>query len=689
MADNNDDLLSEARDRYQRAMDLDADNISQAREDQAFLVGENHWDSEASAARVGRPKFTINQMPQFLRQITGDMRQMRPSIKVMAVDDNADRDTAEKMAGMVRYIENRSYASAIYGRAIDDQVTCGVGAFRIAIEYADGATFNREIAIASIDDPVMVLFDPDAQKPTGEDSQWVFVPVDMTQAEFKRRYPDASAEGYGVTGKMDSSIVIQSGLADKIRVCEYWYREPYRRTLYLRPDGSIQDLTDEDADVIAAAQAECAMAKAAGQECEIESRPSFRVMRAVITDNQVLEEPKPHPGRFIPIVRVLGNVSYIGQRCVRWGAIRFARDSQRIYNYAVSAEIEAAALQPKAPFIGTEKNFEDYQEFWSQANIKNFSYLPYKPDPANGNAPPQRVQPPVASQAFDVLVNRAAANIKASIGIYEAGLGQRSNETSGRAIIARQREGDTGAYVYVDNFRQALKHAGQIIIDLIPYIYDTARTVRILGDDGAVESLRINAPYQDASGRVVTHDVTKGAYDVVVDMGPSYATRRDEARDGMTALIQGSPDLAPVIGDLIAKAQEWPGADEIAERLQAVAPPAIQSLIARKNGEPPQPNPADMQAQMQAQAEAGKMQLEREKLQLEAAKLQMEAQKIEVDRLKVQADVVKAQMAQQPQADIGAVAQRLMNLEQITAELIQTLRGASAPPQDFAAQPVA
>ena len=689
MADNNDDLLSEARDRYQRAMDLDADNISQAREDQAFLVGENHWDSEASAARVGRPKFTINQMPQFLRQITGDMRQMRPSIKVMAVDDNADRDTAEKMAGMVRYIENRSYASAIYGRAIDDQVTCGVGAFRIAIEYADGATFNRELAIAMIDDPVMVLFDPDAQKPTGEDSQWVFVPVDMTQAEFKRRYPDASAEGYGVTGKMDSSIVIQSGLADKIRVCEYWYREPYRRTLYLRPDGSIQDLTDEDADVIAAAQAECAMAKAAGQECEIESRPSFRVMRAVITDNQVLEEPKPHPGRFIPIVRVLGNVSYIGQRCVRWGAIRFARDSQRIYNYAVSAEIEAAALQPKAPFIGTEKNFEDYQEFWSQANIKNFSYLPYKPDPANGNAPPQRVQPPVASQAFDVLVNRAAANIKASIGIYEAGLGQRSNETSGRAIIARQREGDTGAYVYVDNFRQALKHAGQIIIDLIPYIYDTARTVRILGDDGAVESLRINAPYQDASGRVVTHDVTKGAYDVVVDMGPSYATRRDEARDGMTALIQGSPDLAPVIGDLIAKAQEWPGADEIAERLQAVAPPAIQSLIARKNGEPPQPNPADMQAQMQAQAEAGKMQLEREKLQLEAAKLQMEAQKIEVDRLKVQADVVKAQMAQQPQADIGAVAQRLMNLEQITAELIQTLRGASAPPQDFAAQPVA
>ena len=300
----------------------------------------------------------------------------------------------------------------------------------------------------------------------------------------------------------------------------------------------------------------------------------------------MLEGPEEWPGRFIPIVPVVGEEIRIGRKLIRNGVIRHAKDPQRMSNYFHSAHTETVALQPKAPFLVTETNVAKYQSTWEQANTKNFPYLPYEPDTKNGGAAPQRVQPPVSSQGILDGLTMAREDLRAVIGIYDAGLGRPSNETSGRAILARQREGDVGSYLYIDNFARAVRQTGNIINDLIPHVYDTERTIRIMGEDGKIDVMAINKAQgiDPASGEpVFAHDITAGSYDVVATMGPSYTTRREEAKDGMTAFVQAAPQTAPLVLDLIAKAQDWPMADDIAKRMRV--DPAAEDFAVRGDGE--------------------------------------------------------------------------------------------------------
>jgi hypothetical protein len=409
--------------------------------------------------------------------------------------------------------------------------------------------------------------------------------------------------------------------------------------LALLPNGSVDDLTDETPESIAAL-------RAMAPGIRIEEREGYKVVRYLVTAAHVLEGPVDWPGRLIPIIPVVGEEKQIGRKVVRRGLIRSAKDSQRMFNYFCSAQSEVVGLQPKAPFIGTEENFRNYLEEWSRANRESLPFLPYKPDPLNNGMPPQRVQPPVSSQGITEGLTLALENMKGTIGIYDAGLGNRSNETSGRAILARQREGDIGTLVYIDNWVRAIKHVAKVLIELIPYVYDTERMIRIMGEDGKIDLTWINRPVgiqeidpetgEAAAIQRIENDVTVGAYDVVIDMGPSYTTKREEAKESMREFIQNvSPEYIPAIADLYAKAQDWPNADEIARRMETLAPPPIQRLIAQQKKELgpdeqlPEPTPEEqMQAQMQQAAAELELQakvLGNEKIKAEIAKTMKEA----------------------------------------------------------------
>lgn len=626
-------LLTVFRSRYEAAYERERENIEQAYEDLSFAEGEGQWDAKIKRDRERdeRPCLTENRIPQFIRQITGKMRQMRASMKCVPVDSRGDPKTAEVLAGMFRYIENRSRAQVIYGRGADSQVTCGIGAWRVNKEYSDDQTFNQEIRLGPIEDPVMTLFDPDAVLPSKADGMFCFVPVDMSRRRFELEHPGKSPTGY----EMHSHSAWEGWVSeDYVRICEYWYKEPTKRRLVLLPDGSVDDLTGKSPEDVAEIERMVAEAQAEGQPVRIEVRDSHKVMRALVSYDEVLEPPQEWPGRYIPIIPAVGEEIRIGRKVVRRGVVRLAKDSQRMLNYYISAETEMVALQPKAPFTGTEKNFEQYQDVWETANSKNHPYLPYTPDPANGGAAPQRAQPPVSSQGLTNGIMRNVDGMKAVIGIYDASLGARSNETSGVAIEARDQQGDTGSFVYVANFGEAINHTAQVVMDLIPHVYDTARTIRIVGEDGfTVEPKQINQPQGVAEGGVAAlmNDVTTGAYDVVVKMGPSYDSLRSEAREGITALLQSAPDVAPVVLDLIAKLQDWPNADEFAERVEVMAPPPVQAMLAKKRGEeppPPPPNPDEMKLQADMQMQQAKLEGEQ---QAKAAELQMKREEAESD----------------------------------------------------------
>lgn len=623
-------FLKEALARHDRGWQREEDNIAQGYEDLAFRAGDQ-WPPEAKQARedpsAPRPCLTINQMPQFVRQVTGNIRMMRPSVKVVPVDNRGDPKTADVLAGMIRYIENRSEAQYAYTAGADSQVTCGTGHWRVLTEYADQTTFNQELLVAPVEDQVAVIWDPDDHSPCKENSKFCFVPTDITLDKFKQDYPGKSASDFG-DGYVEYQWAKDWTNDDYIRVAEYFEIRPEMRLLALHPDGSIDDLTGKDEQV---EQYEAAGAR-------IEDREGRCVYRSLISLANVLEGPTKMPGRYIPIIRVPGEEVKIGRKVVRHGVIRFAKDSQRAYNYMRSSQVEVIALQPKSPYIGTDKNFEGHEVQWQTANVRAHPFLTYKPDAKNNGAPPMRSTPAVSLQGIDEGLQISAMEMRETIGLHDANLGKQSNEKSGKAILARQREGDVGTVVYVENFSRAIRQTGRVLIDLIPHIYDTQRVIRVVGEDGKIDRVPINQPNTDGIEHQTYNDVTVGAYDVVLDSGPSYSTKREEAREGMNLFLQAAPEAGQLVLDLVAEAQDWPNADKFAKRLRSILPPKIQAMEAEDSGEPPPepepppPDPELMKAQAQIQIKKAETQSNIQLKQMEAqADQEMAAQKMQAE----------------------------------------------------------
>jgi len=612
-SDGADDFLSTAIKRADAAYQAAKDNIDAAYEDLQFLAGDQ-WPDYAKSARREGPMLTINRLPQFVQQVTGDIELGRPAIKVRPTGNGSTPEVAEILRGMIRYIENRSMARAAYAIAADSQVAAGIGHLQVVTEFADDSTFNQELRITQVDDGVAVLWDPAARLPTREDANFCFVPVDLPLAEFKARFPDAPATDFNTYDRAYSSYWHGN---DFVRVAVYWEKRAAVRTLALYPDGKIEDLTDAG---------EGEVAEAARRGAKLRTRKGYKIFRSLITLGHVLEAPEEWPGLLIPVVPLIGKEIRVGRRITRYGMVRFAKDPQIMYNFSRTQQAELIGMAPKSPWLGTEKNFENHLDVWATANTARHPFLPYTPDPANGYAPPQRVAPPVTSPGLSEMVRLDDNDMKAVTGIYDASLGARSNETSGVAIAARERQGDVGTVRYLSNFGIAVQQIGRVLIDLIPHVYDTEREVQILDDKGEAQTVTINkaiAPRElategeqpielplappppegendlgedgeflgeptstransDGEPRRFINDLTIGSYSVVLDHGPSFSTKREETLASMESFIKAAPQVAPVVLDLYARAQDWPLAQEIAARIEATLPPAVQAVLARE-----------------------------------------------------------------------------------------------------------
>jgi hypothetical protein len=281
-----------------------------------------------------------------------------------------------------------------------------------------------------------------------------------------------------------------------------------------------------------------------------------------------------------------------------------------MYNYWVSQEAEMLALAPKAPFIGYGGQFEGYEQNWKTANTTNWPYLEINPDVTDGAGSvlplPQRAQPPMASSGLLQAKAGASDDIKSTTGQYDSSLGATSNERSGRAILAREKQGDTGTYHYVDNLSRAIRHVTRQLVDMIPKIYDTERIARIVGLDGEVDMVRINPMQPEAVKKIIdeqgmviekVYNPSVGTYDVVVTTGPSYMTKRQEALDAMSQLLQGNPQLWSVAGDLFVKNMDWPGAQEMAKRFAKTIDPKLM----QDDDKPPELQAAEQQIQAMGQ----------------------------------------------------------------------------------------
>lgn len=577
-------FLSLARERFRLCADAEEQVRKDALDDLMFSVGKEQWPADIATRRIqeGKPVITVNRLDQHIKLVGNEQRQQRPAIKINPVGDGADKDTAEIFQGITRHIEVRSDAEIVYDETHDGMLRKGFDYFRVLTEYVDPDSddnLDQEISIEWVKDAFRVYFMPNCNKPCYEDAKYAFVTENLTEEEYKEQYPDselAGVEDFQATGDMDRDWANKE---TGIRVAEYFWIE----TSY-----EIKKT-------------------ATGRE---KRKTKSVVHWAKINAIEILEE-KEWPGKWIPIIPVLGTDKIVNGKRYLAGLVRNAKGAQRSYNYGLSTAWETAGLAPKAPFICDYRSIADFKEMWEQANRRNFAALYYNSMPEGQQQPlppPQRnaVEPPL--EAFAMLIKQADYDLKASLGMFDPSLGQNKSDQSGRAIQSLQKQGDLATLNYSDNLSRSIRHLGRILIDLIPHIYDAPRIQRIVQPDGQVDHVGIfNSKKSGMSLDQVkqlpefakikrVYDIGVGTYDVTVSVGPNYQTKRQEAVATQMELMAKVPAVQATAADVVIRNMDIPQADLVADRVKV----AIMAQFPQLQGEPSD-DPKEQLAQAKAQ----------------------------------------------------------------------------------------
>lgn len=595
------DKLAEMRKRYDRAREYWDPIFDECRDDIRFVkVPGNHATEELKRRRKGRHLYEFPKLRGQLMQVVNEQRQSRPSAKVRGVEES-DRGLAQIMQGILYNIDSVSNAELARDIAFDAAVHGGFGVYRVTTDYVRQDDFDLDIQVKPIRNPFGAYCDPAASELDRRDALFWFVPESMPEEQFSAEYPNAS-----LTDFYDNPDCGEWRDAGKVTVAEYWYKERSEYEVFALSTGEIvksTEMTEEQAIALGL------------QIVRRKSVVGHKVMQCLTNGHEFLTEPVEFPCRFIPIIPVFGNIDFIDGEDVITGAVRFAKDQQRLHNVHRTAMIEAMAKAPKAPFVGPAKAFEGYEHFWQNANAEDYAFLPYNDQ---AQTPPQRTQQAEVPVALIQAAQIDNEDMKAATGVSDAAMGMRSNESSGAAQRERKMQSATATYNYIDNLIRAIRFETEIKLDMIPRVYDKSRVVRTLGPDGGEKWVQLYREVQDPTtgATVILNDISKGKYDFTVSSGPSYATQRMEAAE-MYANMAGQvgaamPELTALLAYLVVKNTDSPDAEEVDNIIRRTL--VNKGLIEPKEGDQPppqqQPNPKDM-------ASAKKMEAETEGIQID------------------------------------------------------------------------
>jgi len=647
-------IVREAMRRFDICATVENDARQRFIADVKFANGDSdnlwQWDANSRTARGygtidERPCLTINATRQFNLNIINDAKQNKPGVKVKPVGNGATYDAAQVFEGIVRHIEYISNAQAAYDTATTFQVQGGIGWLRVTTDYPDfnDQSFDQEIFIRRVKDPLTIYLDPDIKEADGSDARYGFVFDDMSRDVFNEKYPKHKS----LATKSPLDVAGDWLRGDQVRVAEYYrvVETDDKLVAHIGPDGQRAILRKSK---MAAEDYKTAIDDPQTKERDISDRT---VEWYCIAGDKIIDR-SIWAGRYIPLLRVIGEETIINGQLDRKGHTRALKDPQRLSNYWYSAATEHVALQSKTPYIGPMAAFENLETYWDSANTVNHAWLPFNQYDDKGQqlAAPQRQPPPIMAEAYIKGLELSDLKMKQVSGQYEADLGMQGNEKSGVAIQQRQRQGDNATYHYIDNLALAIRYLGKQLIDLIPKIYDTERVVKIMGEDGIEKEVRIDPKAQQAYQQEQSENLASiksifnpsvGRYDVEADIGPAFATRRQEAFQALMQLAKSDNQIMLKAGDLVVKASDIPLADKIAERLK------------------PQPGPdPQMQEAQKAIQSQGEMMT---KLSSELTKIRadrsIEEQQKDIDRYKAITDRMKVLL---PMETSPAAAQQML-----------------------------
>jgi hypothetical protein len=625
---DDEDLIACAKKRYNDSLSYFAEYHADATDDLKFLNG-NQWPDNSMNERLstGRPVVTVNRLKPIVANVVNSIAKNTPAIQIDPKGPGADIDTAEVIAGLIKDIEYNSDAQTAYSQAAFYAVAAGLGFLRVRSEYEDEETSDEQkLVIEAIYNPQSVLIDPLSTKADGSDMDWAFIVRKLSYSEYKDEFPDSkitfqAAARNSWTGLVDHDWITH----DSVQVVEYFYKDCKKQKQYKLLNKSTGEFLFTDKK-----PADDLLFEVLGQKNIVVT--SIKWCR--FNGYEILDK-EDFPGKFIPIIPVYGETIFYDGKLHVSGIVRDAKDPQRMTNYFRSLQAEVVTMAPKSPWVADARQIQGFEDDWTNANIGNSAVLRYNAVTENGQllGPPMRTSLTTDIAAIMATSEAASEDLKAITGIYDPALGAESNEVSGKAILARQGQSELSNSHYYTNLIKSVRQVGNILVQLIPTYYNEARTIRIVKPNNEQELVAINQYLDD--GKV--HDLTAGRYEVVVQTGPSYATRRKESADAMMTLVAGQPELMPIIGDLVIGGMDWPGAKDIAARLKTQVPPEV--LAATETKASPEEMGAMIGQQQKAMQELGQMHQEViAKLQETEAELKEAQDELKLTKLKEQAD---------------------------------------------------
>lgn len=574
------EIYDEAKARLLIAIDAESKNRSDAKYDLEFKEGLNHWDSEyITSDSMASPELTINLTDALVRRVVNNMKQQRPRGKAHPVGDGSTIETAEVINGIGRHVEYRSEASVAYDTAGDMAVTCGWGYWRMVSEYVSPDSFQQDIRILPIRNIFTVYMDPSAIMPTACDADWCLISIKMKRSEFKRLYPSAEGSSWS-----DDDEGNDWENKEEIRLAEYFRVREKMETLYLLKSQSGDEHTKFASEM--PSPENLALAGLTVADKRQSSRRQiqwFRLNGSKVVERQVL------PGTWIPVIRCEGNAVDIDGKIMRRGMVRAMIDPQRMVDYGEVAKIKRLGLTPQAPWVAAEGQLDGHPE-WDDAHMKSYPVLTYKPvtiTTAQGDIPlppPQRQPPAQLEAGFAEFTSGMRSNLLAVAGMpNDPGQDQTGQVVSGAAIDRRQHLSDQSHFQYYDNQTLAIAHTWRIMLEWIPHYMSEERMQRIIGEDGQPRMVKINEKVSDNPGvNTVKNDIDVGRYDVVMDTGPGYDTKRQEGSDALIQLM-GIPDLAKIVSnvgaDLVFRSIDHPYMQELADRISAMTPDGLKEVM--------------------------------------------------------------------------------------------------------------
>lgn len=614
-----DEFLKDMREKYDNGTSYDSFNTQAAADDIQFCCGIQ-WDPTVKAQRIKarKPVLEINRLPAFVAQVVNQRLMNETEIRVLP-DSGGDKAIAELREGIIRSIFYNSDADFARDEAMKYQITCGIGWYTLGIDYASDDVFEQDIKIKAIANPFAVTMDPMAIEPSGADASYAFVDDEIPTKDFRKLWPGAPAQDWGSNSNW--SLPVGWFTEDTVRVTSYWqmvYGDD--KLLALMIDGSVQDVTG-----LPEGSWEGVCQKRANGALYTRTVRRKIARMYLCTGATVLEGPHDYELSSIPVFRVPGWEYRLNNQTFRWGLVRFLKDPMRLHNYFRSVIAEQLTAAPRNKYVATKGAVQGYEKLWQAANQTDDQLLLYNED----SQPPVPMPVPQADAALLQQADAAVQDIRDVSNIHEASLGIVSNEVSGKAIQARQQVSDVSTFIYTDRQMIADRRCAVLLNELIPQIYDTQRQVKVMGRDNQEVLALINDPMQPNS------DVTVGKYRVSVTTGPSTVTKRQLAADQMQTFVNAMPQVAPLVMDLIAEAQDWPQSDEFAKRFRSQLPPGVAP--------PTEQTPEQQQAQAEAQQQQQMMQqMAIQKFQTEMALQQAKVEEARAKALQAQANAQKA-----------------------------------------------